>query len=106
MQVHVSGYPGVFQDDQVGHAYAIIPAEITETYRNQMTLSAESTSGLFESAIVRTERRIPVGYIHVDLKGLQGNTQYQSHGFTLQGIPHDLPSSLPTDAEDGTKGEL
>jgi len=99
MHVHVFGFPAILQDCHFGHPYAIIPAEVTGTNWNQMTLSTLSAPGLSGSAIVCTKRGIPVGYIGDGFDGSPMNEQYQSYGFTLQGIPHDLPSALPAQDE-------
>ena len=104
MPVHVFGFPGSL-DGKFNHHYAIIPAEVTGTNRNQMTLSALSAPGLSGSAIVCTKRGIPVGYMGGGFDGSSENEQYQSYGFTLQGIPHDLPSALPPQDEDESKEE-
>ncbi|KAG6974139.1 hypothetical protein JG688_00003204 [Phytophthora aleatoria] len=106
MRVHVFGFPGALQDRQFGHPYAIIPAEVTGWSRNQMTLSSSSAPGLSGSAIVCTKRGVPVGYIGGGFDGSAQNEQHQSYGFTLHGIPPDLPSLLPPDAGEETKEEL
>ena len=105
MHVHVFGFPSILQDRQFGHPYAIIPAEVTGTNWNQMTLSTLSAPGLSGSAIVCTKRGIPVGYIGGGFDGSSKNEQYQSYGFTLQGIPHDLPSALPPQDQDESNEE-
>ena len=94
MHVHVFGFPGVLKDAQFGHPYAIIPAEITGWHWNPMALSTLSSPGLSGCAIVCTKRGIPVGYIDGGFDGSAKNEQYQSYGFTLHGIPQDLPSVL------------
>ncbi|KAF0716963.1 Aste57867_2568 [Aphanomyces stellatus] len=103
MHVHVYGFPGNLKDGKFDHQYAIIPAEITGTNRNQMTLSALSAPGLSGSAIVCTKRGIPVGYLGGGFDGSSKNEQYQSYGFTLHGIPQDLPSTLPCQDEEECK---
>ncbi|KAH9147874.1 hypothetical protein AeRB84_008600 [Aphanomyces euteiches] len=100
MRVHVFGFPGNLEDGQFAHHYAIIPAVVTGTNRNQMTLSALSAPGLSGSGIVCTKRGILVGYLGGGFDGSSKNEQYQSYGFTLQGIPQDLPSALPQDEEE------
>ena len=70
-----------------------------------MTLSTLSAPGLSGSAIVCTKRGIPVGYIGGGFDGSSKNEQYQSYGFTLQGIPHDLPSALPPQDQDESNEE-
>ncbi|KAH9073221.1 hypothetical protein Ae201684P_015038 [Aphanomyces euteiches] len=102
MPVHVFGFPGSL-DGKFDHHYAIIPAEVTGTNRNQMTLSTLSAPGLSGSAIVCTKRGIPVGYMGGGFDG--SSEQYQSYGFTLQGMPQDLPSALPLQDDEETKEE-
>ncbi|KAF0744047.1 hypothetical protein Ae201684_001680 [Aphanomyces euteiches] len=104
MPVHVFGFPGSL-DGKFDHHYAIIPAEVTGTNRNQMTLSTLSAPGLSGSAIVCTKRGIPVGYMGGGFDGSSENEQYQSYGFTLQGMPQDLPSALPLQDDEETKEE-
>ncbi|KAH9090945.1 hypothetical protein Ae201684P_006348 [Aphanomyces euteiches] len=104
MPVHVFGFPGSL-DGKFDHHYAIIPAEVTGTNRNQMTLSTLSAPGLSGSAIVCTKRGIPVGYMGGGFDGSPENEQYQSYGFTLQGMPQDLPSALPLQDDEETKEE-
>ncbi|KAH9131907.1 hypothetical protein AeRB84_021535 [Aphanomyces euteiches] len=104
MPVHVFGFPGSL-DGKFDHHYAIIPAAVTGTNRNQMTLSTLSAPGLSGSAIVCTKRGIPVGYMGGGFDGSSENEQYQSYGFTLQGMPQDLPSALPLQDDEETKEE-
>ncbi|KAH9063002.1 hypothetical protein Ae201684P_009267 [Aphanomyces euteiches] len=104
MPVHVFGFPGSL-DGKFDHHYAIIPADVTGTNRNQMTLSTLSAPGLSGSAIVCTKRGIPVGYMGGGFDGSSENEQYQSYGFTLQGMPQDLPSALPLQDDEETKEE-
>ncbi|KAG3121940.1 hypothetical protein PI126_g24351, partial [Phytophthora idaei] len=106
MSVDVFGFPGALQDQHFDHAYAIIPAKITGWSGNQMALSSLSAPGLSGSAIVCTKRGVPVGYIGGGLDGSAKNEQYQSYGFTFQGVIPELPSSLPPDTEGETKDEL
>ncbi|EEY67634.1 Crinkler (CRN) family protein [Phytophthora infestans T30-4] len=106
MSVDVFGFPGALQDQDFGHAYAIIPARITAWCENRMTLSSLSAPGLSGSAIVCTKRGVPVGYIGGGLDGSAKNEQYQSYGFTFQGIIHQLPSSLTPDTEGEIKIEI
>ncbi|EEY55099.1 crinkler (CRN) family protein, putative [Phytophthora infestans T30-4] len=102
MDVHVFGFPGALPDHQV-HRYAIIPATVTGWNQNQMTLSSLPAPGLSGSAIVCTKRGVLVGYIGGGFDGSTKNERYQSYGFTLRGIPPDLPSRLPPADEDETK---
>ncbi|CAK4628522.1 unnamed protein product, partial [Aphanomyces euteiches] len=104
MPVHVFGFTGSL-DGKFDHHYAIIPAEVTGTNRNQMTLSTLSAPGLSGSAIVCTKGGIPVGYMGGGFDGSSENEQYQSYGFTLQGMPQDLPSALPLQDDEETKEE-
>ncbi|KAF0702960.1 Aste57867_7721 [Aphanomyces stellatus] len=90
MPVHVFGFPGNLVGGKFKHRYAIIPAQVTGIMWNQMTLSTLSAPGLSGSAIVCTTRGTPVGYFGGLFDG-STNEQYQSYGFTLQGLPHDLP---------------
>ncbi|CAK4616117.1 unnamed protein product [Aphanomyces euteiches] len=100
MPVHVFGFPGNLEAGKFDHQYAIIPAEVTGTNRNQMTLSTLSAPGLSGSAIVCTKRGIPIGYLGGGFDGTSKNEQYQSYGFTLQGIPSYLPSALSSQDEE------
>ncbi|ETI41143.1 hypothetical protein F443_13585 [Phytophthora nicotianae P1569] len=106
MIVDVFGFPGALQDQHFDHDYAIITAKITGWSGNQMTLSSLSAPGLSGSAIVCTKRGVPVGYMGGGLDGSAKNEQYQSYGFTFQGLIPELPSSLPPDPEGETKDEL
>ncbi|KAL7691318.1 hypothetical protein Plhal304r1_c009g0034731 [Plasmopara halstedii] len=87
--------PCALQDHKFDHYYAIIPAKVTGRYQNQMTLSPLSAPGLSGSAFVCTKMGAPVGYIGSGFDGSAKNEQYRSYGFTLHGIPPDLPSRLP-----------
>ena len=92
MNVHILGFPAALVDKKFGYSYAIIPAQVTGMDQNRMTLTALSAPGLSGSAIICTHRGVLVGYLGFDSTG--DNEQYQSYGFTLQGLPRDLPSQL------------
>lgn len=87
MEVHVFLFRNIPDEMEFGPPYAIIPAQITGTVGNEINLSAH---GIPEGGIVCTNDGIAVGYV-----GGESVIKYPSRGFTLQGLPTELPSESP-----------
>ncbi|TDH65643.1 hypothetical protein CCR75_008144 [Bremia lactucae] len=103
MNVHVFGFPAALQEKKIGHAYAIIPAQITGWSKTEMMLSFLSAPGLSGGPVVCSKRGVAVGYIGGGFDGSTMNEQYESYAFSFYGLPSRFQSRLLPIPKDETK---